>query len=257
MKVVILCGGQGTRLREETEFKPKPLVTVGGIPIIWHIMKMYSSFGHKNFVLCLGYKGWMIKDFFLNYRWKRNDFTLDLGKSGAIEHYERSLEDWKITFADTGKKTNTAGRILISRKYLDEKRFMMTYGDGVSDINFDKLLQFHEKKGKIATISCTRATSKYGLVMPDDEGLVTDFKQKPILSDLINIGFAVFENEIFNYINKDCPIEDVFPELIKDGQLGMYQHNGFFHSMDTYKDYQDLNNVWNSNNVPWKIWNDK
>ncbi len=209
IKTAILCGGMGTRMREQTEFMPKPLVSVGGMPILWHIMKIYSHYGFKDFVLCLGYRGEMIKNFFVNYPWMVSDFTLHLkSKDKWIEHHNEILEDWRITFADTGMETNTGGRLHASRKYLGE-RFMVTYGDGVANLNVADLIKFHEKSGKIATISCTTALSKYGHVVVEND-LVTAFHQKPQLKDLINIGFAVFEKDIFKYYKDDCAVEDLF-----------------------------------------------
>lgn len=252
IKTAILCGGMGTRMREQTEFMPKPLVSVGGMPILWHIMKIYSHFNFNDFVLCLGYKGEMIKDFFINYPWMVSDFTLHLkNKEGKIEHHNEILEDWRITFADTGIETNTAGRLYNAKKYLGD-RFMMTYGDGVANINANDLLKYHEKHGKIATITCTTALSKYGHVVADNN-IIKTFRQKPPLSDMINIGFAVFEKDIFKYYKGDCAIEDIFQQLIADNQLVMYKHTGAFHCMDTYKDYQDLNKIWESG-APWKVW---
>jgi len=252
---VIFCGGIGTRLKEETEFKPKPLVKIGDKPILWHIMKIYSHYGFNEFILCLGYKGEMIKEYFLNYKPLSQDFSLDLGaqKVNLLNNNER--ENWRIVLADTGLETLTAGRLYKIKKYLEgEDRFMVTYGDGLADIDILKLIEFHQKAGKIATITGAHPSSKYGLVETNVDKLVTAFRQKPRLEEYINIGFMVFEKKIFDYLGEDRIIEDVFLDLAKDKQIVMYRHDGFFHAMDTYKDYEDLNKMWQEGKCPWKIW---
>lgn len=253
-KVVILCGGMGTRLKEETEFKPKPLVNIGMFPIIWHIMKSYSYYGYNDFVLCLGYKGNMIKEYFLNYESMTNDFTLALKQNGKKAHMDLK-EDWNITFAETGKDTMTGGRIKKIEKYIKEDMFLATYGDGVSDVDINKLVKFHEEKGKIGTITGVHPWSKYGTVHIDENNIITEFKEKPILKDIINGGFFVFKKELFDYIPKDCALEkEPFEQLAKEKQIALFKHSGFWHCMDTYKDFQDLNKIWNTGKVPWKIW---
>lgn len=256
MKTVILCGGKGTRLKEQTVYIPKPIVKVGDRPILWHIMKIYSHYGFNDFILCLGYKGDLIKDYFLNYEWMSHDFTLNLkSRNNWNTHESHNIENWNITFADTGLRTLTADRLARVQKYLEgEERFMVTYGDGLADIDIKKLIEFHKKTGKIATITGAHPSSKYGLIQTTNDKIITSFQQKPILEDYINIGFMVFEKDIFKYLGKNRMIEDVFIDLVKLGEIAMFKHEGFFHAMDTYKDYEDLNRIWNSGKVPWKIW---
>lgn len=259
LKVVILCGGEGTRLREHTEFTPKPLVRVGDMPILWHIMKIYSHFGYNDFVLCLGYKGHMIKEFFMNYEWMTNDFTLKLkSKKELVTHYKHDLEDWTITFADTGLNTLTAGRIKKIEKYVNEDCFLATYGDGVAHIDINKLVQFHEKKNKVATLTGLHARSKYGLIKEKDNEVIS-LHEKPVLKDLINGGFFVFNKSIFDWIKEDRMLEEqTLPLLAKKRQLAVFKHEGFWHCMDTYKDFISLNELWSSNNTaPWAVWEKK
>jgi len=255
MKVVILCGGMGTRLKEETEFKPKSLVEVGGVPILWHIMKIYSSQGFNDFILCLGYKGDMIKEYFLNYYLLNNSFTYNLKSKKVLKH-EGKPEDWNITFADTGEKTLVTGRIKKIQKYIKEDTFMITYGDGVADINLTSLLRYHQEKKKVITITGIHPSSKYGMVDIDENGLVMGFRQKPKLRDLVNGGFFVCNKKFFDYLKKDADEEEVFVEIAKQRQMALYKHEGFWACMDTFKDAQSLNDIWNSGKVPWKIWKD-
>lgn len=271
MKVVIFCGGTGTRLREHTEQMPKPMVPIGNKPILWHIMKTYSQHGFKDFILCLGYKSEAIKQYFLNYEWLHHDFTMKVGdRHQWTRHNNHEMEDWNITFAFTGHDTLTAGRLLQVKTYLEgQKSFMFTYGDGVADIDLRALLDFHKKTGKVATITGAHPTSKYGMIQARDDQVITGFQQKPALSDYINIGFGVAESSIFDNIKgrrlvmtdapgaeetEDRMIEDVFLDLINKQQLAMFQHEGFFHPMDTHKDYEDLNKMWSRGNAPWKVW---
>jgi glucose-1-phosphate cytidylyltransferase len=254
-KVVILCGGMGTRLREETEFKPKPMVKIGEIPILCHIMKIYSHYGYNDFILCLGYKGEMIKEYFLNYAWMSNDFSINLksGNRWLMNHHD--VEEWNITFADTGQETMTGGRIKMIKKYIHEDYFFATYGDGVSDVDLNKLLEFHQQKKKIGTLTGLHPWSKYGTVKVTADNVVTSFTEKPLLKDMINGGFFVFQRQIFDYIDKDCMLEkEPFERLAKERQLALYQHEGFWHCMDTYKDVQDLNALWMKGDAAWKIW---
>lgn len=229
MKVVLLCGGMGTRLREQTEFMPKPLVEIGGMPILQHIMKIYSHYGHNEFVLCLGYKGDMIKEYFKN-------------------------SDWNITFADTGLETNTGGRIKKIEKYVDGDTFMCTYGDGVSNIDLNKLLEQHEKMAKIATLTAIHPMSRFGIIETED-GLVKSFKEKPRLDGIINGGFFVFNKDVFDYLDDNSVLEqEPLKNLSKDNQLAVYEHQDFWECMDTFKDAKELNQMWDSGNVPWRIW---
>lgn len=257
-KVAILCGGKGTRIREETEFKPKPMVCLGGMPILWHIMKIYSFYGFKDFVICLGYKGSMIKDFFINHEWMNNDLTLNLGnRSNDKIHRSSNWEDWTITFADTGLETMTGARVKKVEKYLGGDDFLLTYGDGVSDVNIQKLYEFHKTQGTIGTLSAVHPHSKFGLVKAAGNGHVEKFVEKPVLYDYINGGFYCFKKDFFDYLQDEpsCTLEtSPLNALVEKRQLSMYQHEGFWHAMDTYKDYIDLNNLWDRANPAWKVW---
>ncbi|VVB58866.1 Bifunctional protein GlmU [Candidatus Anstonella stagnisolia] len=259
-KVVILCGGEGTRLREETEYKPKPMVTIGGIPILWHIMKTYAHWGFSDFILCLGYKGDLIKQFFLHHELMHNDFTLKLdGSAGKSVHRSSAAEDWSITFADTGLKSQTGSRLKRIEKYANGDDFLFTYGDGVSDIAIPKTLELHRKLGKTATISGVHPHSKVGLVQADAQGVVQKFSEKPVLNDYVNGGFMAFSKGIFDFLEEDesCVLETApFSELVEKGRMAMYRHEGFWHCMDTYKDYLDLNRMWDIGKRPWKVWSD-
>lgn len=255
MKAVILCGGMGTRLREQTEFMPKPLVEIGGMPILWHVMKIYSHYGVNDFVLCLGYKGNMIKDYFMDFEWMANDFTLHMNSKKDITiHEPHNLEDWTVTFADTGLETNTGGRVKRIEKYVGDEKFFCTYGDGVSNIDISTLLKHHESKGKTGTITAIHPMSRYGIIETED-GMVTSFKEKPRLDGVINGGFFVFEKGIFDYLDDNSVLEqEPLKNLAKDGELAVYEHNNFWKCMDTFKDATELNSIWNSGDVPWRVW---
>ncbi len=257
MKVVILCGGQGTRLREETEYRPKPLVEVGGKPILWHIMKTYAHYGFREFVLCLGYRGNMIKDYFLNYEAMNNDFTISLGKESRISfnglHQE---QDFQVTLADTGQETMTGGRIGRIEQYVDGDTFMVTYGDGLADINVADLLAFHKNHGKLATVTTVRPISRFGILDTTDNGKVLAFNEKPQLDGWASAGYLVFDHKLFSYLDgDDCILERApLERLAAEGQLMAYRHEGFFFAMDTYREYVFLNELWQSGNAPWKAW---
>ncbi len=256
MKVVILCGGKGTRMRDMTEFIPKPLVPIGGKPVIWHIMKLYSSFGFKEFILCLGYKGSMIKEYFRHSDWMNNDFTIDrTSKEMKLTTHGNDLEDWKITFVDTGQDTMTGGRIKRIEKFIGEGEFMVTYGDGLADVDVRKLLEVHRKMGRIATLTAVHPMSQFG-VLEHENGLVKTFKEKPRLDGIINGGFFVFNRKIFSYLIDDSTIleEEPLKRLTRDGQLAMYEHTDFWKCMDTPKDAEELNKLWDSGNASWKVW---
>lgn len=254
MKVVILCGGRGTRLNELTEFVPKPIIQIGSKPILWHLMKTYSHYGFKEFILCLGYKGEMIKEYFLKYPLMTNNFTKSLN-SNSFEVHSPDTDDWKITFVDTGLDSLTGERLLNAKKFLEnEDVFMVTYGDGLSNVNINELLEFHKRTGKIATITGGHPYSKWGMIKVDSNNIIKSFWQKPVLTDYINIGYIVFNKEVFDYIKAGNEIEEVFVELVKTEQIVMFQHDGFFHAMDTYRDYLEFNKMWESNQAPWKIW---
>lgn len=254
MKVVILCGGLGTRLKEETEFKPKPLIEIGGKPILWHIMKIYSHFGCNDFVLCLGYKGHMIKDYFLKHREMLNDFTLNVNK-GHIDHHNNEAGDWNITFAETGSDTNTGGRLKKVEKYVADDNFLMTYGDGVSDVNINELLAHHLKKGKIATLTSIQPMSRFGIVEFNSDHAIKSFKEKPKLDGWINGGFFVFKKEFFNYLDGNPILEqEPLRKLAEENQLVAYPHTGFWECMDTYRDFEFLNKLWKEGKAFWKVW---
>jgi glucose-1-phosphate cytidylyltransferase len=254
-QVVILCGGLGTRLREETEYRPKPLVEIGGLPILWHIMKIYSYYGFNDFILPLGYKGSMIKDYFVNYEWMSHDFTLKTRSRDRIYHYSDVLEDWNITFAHTGAETNTGGRIKKIEKYVRNDVFMATYGDGVADIDIKKLLEYHRSHDCIATLTAVHPMSFYGVLDIDGNDIVQGFKEKPRLEGWINSGFFVFDRKIFEYLGDNDVLEqEPLEKLSSEGQLAVYRHKGFWKSMDTYKDAQLLNKIWEQESPPWRIW---
>ena len=257
MKVVILCGGQGMRLREETEYRPKPLLEVGGRPILWHIMKIYAHAGFRDFVLCLGYRGQMIKEYFLNYEAMNNDFTICLGQQQRVAYHNAHAEqDFNVTMADTGLETMTGGRVSIVRKYIDDENFMVTYGDGVADLDVRAVLDFHMSHGRIATVTSVRPTSRFGILDLSDEGKVHGFVEKPQLDGWANAGFLVFNRRIFDYLSgENCIMErEPLERLAREGELMAYRHEGFFYAMDTYREYLYLNDLWTSGRAPWRIW---
>jgi glucose-1-phosphate cytidylyltransferase len=257
MKVVILCGGLGTRLREETEFRPKPLAEIGRRPILWHIMKLYAHHGFCEFVLCLGYRGHLIKEYFLNYEALSNDFTIHLGKPKGIRYHGAHEEQgFAVTLADTGQDTMTGGRIRRVQPYIDGDTFMVTYGDGVSDVNIAELAAFHRSHGKIATCTTTRPRSGFGVLDVDDAGAVQRFREKPVLDSWVNVGFLVFDRRIFDYLTgDDCVLErEPLERLAREGQLMAYRHDGFFFCVDTYREYRAINEMWASGQAPWKVW---
>lgn len=258
MKTVILCGGMGTRLREETEYKPKPMVDVGGRPILWHIMKYYSQFGHGEFVLCLGYRGQAIKEYFLNYEAMNNDFTLRLGCEHSIQHHgAHGEQNMSVTLADTGQSTMTGGRLKRVAKYLDGGDFLLTYGDGLADVDLTKLIEFHRSHGRIATITAVKPLSRYGTLQFSGSGAVTSFTEKPQGEGWISAGFMVLKREVLEYLEggDDCVLErEPMKRLAADGQLMAFEHSGFFFAMDTYREYLHLNELWASGNPPWKVW---
>lgn len=251
-KVVILCGGKGTRLREETEFRPKPMVPVGGMPILWHIMKIYSHYGYKNFVLCLGYKGEMIKDYFIKSEWMLNDITIDLKSSRTFKAHG-DMEDWTITFVDTGQESLTGERMKKIEKHIKEDYFLATYGDGLADINIKNLVDLHLKMNRLSTLTAINPPSRYG-VLDIDNGVAKSFKEKPMMHEWVNGGFFVFKREIFDHLDTDMFENTTLPKLAKMGQLAAYQHKGFWQCMDTYRDFEHLNSIWNSGSVPWNVW---
>jgi glucose-1-phosphate cytidylyltransferase len=258
VKVILLCGGQGTRLREETEYRPKPMVEIGGRPIVWHIMKSYAHYGHTQFVLCLGYKGNIIKDYFINYEAMNSDITLTLGQLRAIAYHDQHREqDFTVTLADTGQDTMTGGRVKRIKRYVKDDHFLVTYGDGLANVDIDKLLDFHYAHGKKATLTTVRPSSRYGVISLDRRGGVAQFNEKPVLDSWINAGFFVFHRSVFDYLDggDECILErKPLERLAADNQLMAYRHEGFFYAMDTYREYQYLNELWNSGEAPWKVW---
>lgn len=261
MKTIILCGGQGTRMKEETEFKPKPLVSVGCKPVLWHIMKIYSHYGYNEFILALGYRGDMIKEYFLHWRTLLNNFTLST-KDNEITFHNNDCDDFKITFVETGLETLTGERVRRMKDYIGDEDFMVTYGDGVADIDINKLVAFHKSQNTIGTITGVRREGRFGLLDYDIKSKkVKDFYQTDIVdikerqsSDLINGGFMVFKNEFLDLIKPDTMIEQAFDPLALQGELSMFEHEGKWKCMDTYKEVEELNKYW-INDPFWKIWN--
>lgn len=256
-KVVILCGGMGTRLREETEYRPKPLVEIGGRPILWHIMKIFAHYGFKDFVLCLGFKGEMIKEYFLTYRLMNNDFTLHLGTPDEPEVHGPNLkDDWSITFAETGLEASTGTRVKRIERYIQEDHFMVTYGDGVADIDVGRLWEFHQRHGKVGTVTGIRPSSRFG-EFATSNGVVTEFREKPQPhGEFVNGGFFVFRRQFLDYLEDDdrCVLErEPLERLVADRQLMTFMHNGFWQCMDTYRDFLALNDSWKKG-APWKVW---
>lgn len=255
-RVVMLCGGQGTRLREETEFRPKPLVDVGGKPILWHIMKLYAHHGFADFVICLGYRGNMIKDYFLNYEAMNNDFTIRLGARPEVTFHDAHREqDFRVTLADTGLETMTGGRVKRVSRYLDGDDFFVTYGDGISDVDIGRLYEYHKSHGRLATITTVRPTSRFGILDVAEDGRVRKFVEKPQIDGIASAGFMVFKREVLNYLDPHCILETTPLEtLAAEGQLMSYHHEGFFFAMDTYREYKALNDLWDSGEAPWRVW---
>ncbi len=259
---MILCGGLGTRMREETEYRPKPLVEVGGRPILWHIMKIYAAAGFRDFVLCLGYRGAMIKDYFLRYEAMTNDFTMRLGHRSdrdqpAIEfHNAHEEQEFGVTLADTGLNTQTGGRVLRASRYVTDDLFMLTYGDGVADINISQLVDFHRSHGKLATVTVMRPISRFGVLELAGDGQVSHFAEKPQTNSWASAGFFVLHRSILNYLDNDQCIFEQEPlqRLVAEQQLVAYRHHGFFYAMDTYREYQYLNQLWDCGTAPWKVW---
>lgn len=257
MKVVILAGGRGSRLSEETYLKPKPMVEIGNAPILWHIMKIYSHYGYNDFIICCGYKGEMIKEYFMDYYVMASDITINLSNN-SYEVHENVVEPWKVTLVDTGLETNTAGRIMKIKKYLNNEPFMLTYGDGVSDVDINKVVRFHNKSKKIGTITAAKPAGRWGAIQISDlDGKVETFKEKVQNEQAwVNSGFAVFEPQIFQYLTEENQqIErEPYTKLVEDGQMDAYKHHGFWHPMDTVNDKAILEEYWNSGNAPWKVW---
>ncbi|MBE3117762.1 MAG: glucose-1-phosphate cytidylyltransferase [Candidatus Atribacteria bacterium] len=255
MPVVILCGGLGTRLREETEFKPKPMVEIGGKPVLWHIMKTYAYYGFRRFILCLGYKGDIIKEYFLNYEAMSNDFTIHLGQENKLAYQSKHPEqDFDVTVVDTGLKTMTGGRVKRIERFIESDTFMVTYGDGLANVDIGALVAFHCQHGKLATLTAARPPSRYGLLEMTADGQVQRFREK-VQAEWINGGFLVFNRRVFDYLDLGCVLErEPMERLAADGQLMAFRHEGFWIGMDTYREYEMLNQMWAAGTVPWKIW---
>lgn len=257
MKVVILAGGLGTRLSEETVVKPKPMVEIGGMPILWHIMKTYSSYGFNEFVICLGYKGYVVKEYFANYFLHKSDVTIDL-KNNAIEVHESEAEPWKITLVDTGDNSMTGGRIKRIEKYVKDETFMLTYGDGVGNIDIKELVNYHKSHGKLFTVTSVQPSGRFGALDISNESEVLSFLEKPKGDGAwINGGYMVCNPGVFDYINSgDATVWEQEPmqNIALAGQMNAFKHHGFWRPMDTLKDKHDLNEMWDAGNSPWKIW---
>ncbi|MHB2018503.1 MAG: glucose-1-phosphate cytidylyltransferase [Candidatus Xenobia bacterium] len=258
MKVVILCGGQGMRIREETEFRPKPMIEIGHRPILWHIMKLYAAHGFREFILCLGYKGDFIKNWFINYPYMNSDFTVVLGQSARIEVESNPCEDWRVTLVDTGYDSMTGARVKRIQRYVQDDAFMLTYGDGLADVDVGKLLEFHRRHGRLATITGVRPPSRWGELVVDGDSRVQQFREKPQIQEgFINGGFMVLKREVFDYLSDDpaCNFErGPMERLVEDGQMMVFPHDGFWQAMDTYRDLRLLNDMWESGAPPWRVW---
>jgi len=255
--VVILCGGRGTRLKEETEWRPKPMVSIGERPILWHIMKIYAHYGFNNFILCLGYKGEMIKDFFLNYNMRNSDICVELGSKKITKLTNGHAEDnWSVTLVDTGLEAMTGGRLKIASQYIKTDDFLLTYGDGVANVDINALVEFHQQQGKLGTVTAVRPSSRYGEIAIQN-GIAVDFIEKPQTHEgWINGGFFVLNRKVLDLIAGEETIFEKEPmhKLVKMGELAVYQHDGFWQCMDTYREMEMLNNLWHSHQAPWSVW---
>ncbi len=258
MKLVILAGGLGTRISEESHLRPKPMIEIGGQPILWHIMKYYSTFGIKDYIILAGYKQNIIKDYFVNYCVYNSDITFDLERN-SLEVHRNNSENWKVTVLDTGLNTLTGGRIKRAQKYIGDEPFMLTYGDGVSDVDLDALLDYHKKGGKIATITTVNIAQQKGLIEKNEGGMITSFREKSENdSTMINGGFMVLNKEVFEYLDGDDTSFEhlVLRKLAEEGELMGYEHNGFWQCMDTQREKEKLEKMWESGNAPWKRWDE-
>lgn len=257
MKTILLAGGLGTRLSEETTLKPKPMVEIGSMPVLWHIMKIYASYGFTDFAVALGYKGDVIKEFFLNYKLHKSDMIVSL-RSGDVKFENDLSEDWTVGLHETGANSMTGGRLHNLKKlFKPGDTFMLTYGDGVADIDVEKLVAFHKAHGKIATLTAVRPSARFGSILMEDDGHILEFKEKPQTGEgWINGGYFVFDYKIFDYLTDELTILEREPleNLAKDNQLVAYKHEGFWHCMDTIRDRDNLNEIWAHGNAPWKKW---
>lgn len=257
MKVVILAGGLGTRISEETHSKPKPMIHIGDRPILWHIMKIYSYYGFREFIICLGYKGYVIKEYFANYAITESDITIDFSKKHRLYYHSPPAEPWRVTLVDTGKETMTGGRLKRVQKYIGSEPFLFTYGDGVSNANIRELVSFHRAHGKLATVTAVQPAGRFGSLLIRHDGGVEQFSEK-IKGDggWVNGGFFVLQPDIFDYLEGDSTVFEKEPleGLAKDGKLQAYKHTGFWYAMDTLRDKMMLEGLWNSGEAPWEIW---
>ena len=259
-KVVVLCGGLGTRMREETEYRPKPMVEVGGRPLLWHIMKLYAAHGLNEFVCCLGYKGAFVKQYFLDYHALRSDITVELG-TGAVEYEASVVEDWRVTLVDTGEETMTGGRVKRLERHLQGSDiFLCTYGDGLADIDVDRLVAFHRAQGRLATVTGIRPPSRFGELELDGDR-VSSFAEKPLAGDgLVSGGFFVFDVRVLDRLSADpaCVLErEPLEQLARDGELAVYRHDGFWQCADTVRDVERLRALWDVGSAPWRVWDDR
>lgn len=260
MKVVILCGGKGTRLREETEYRPKPMVPIGGRPILWHIMKTYAHHGHKDFILCVGYRGDMIKQFFREYLWNTCDVTVKLGQNTPVQFHDRhGEEDWTVTLADTGEDSMTAYRMKSIQRYIPPgESFLLTYGDGLATIDINASIASHQAAGKVCTIAAVHPAGRFGSLRIEDDGRIHVFSEKPQFEEAyVNGGYMVCEYRMFDYLPNDPTVmleRQPMDDLVRDKQLNAYKHEGFWQPMDTYQESQYLNQLWVSGQAPWKVW---
>jgi glucose-1-phosphate cytidylyltransferase len=259
MKVVILAGGHGTRIRDVADDIPKPMIPIGPYPILWHIMKYYASYGHHEFVLCLGYKGNVLRDFFLNYEAYTRDVTLDLGNSSALSFHSNHAEsDWKVTLADTGLNAMTGARVARIARYIGDEDFMLTYGDGVGDVDLDALMAFHKSHGKVLTVSGVRPPGRFGELRCDTGGLVTEFNEKPqATGGRISGGYFIANRRLFDYLSSDENLvfeQEPMRRLVEEGNLMVYEHDGFWQPMDTSREYQVLNSLYAREEAPWVRW---
>ena len=257
MKVVILAGGYGTRISEESHLKPKPMIDIGDMPILWHVLKGYSNFGFNDFIICCGYKAYMIKEYFADYYLHRSDITFDFANDNCVTIHNNIAEPWRVTLVDTGLTTMTGGRLKRVEKYLDNESFMLTYGDGVSDVDIDKLIDYHKSHGKMATITAIQPGGRFGMLDIDGKNNINSFKEKSVEDGgWVNGGFMVLEPGILDLIDGDDTILERHPleTLASRGELNAYKHNGFWQCMDTLRDKIYLEELWQSGKAPWKVW---
>lgn len=255
MKAVIFAGGLGTRMREETDFRPKPMVEIGSQPVLWHLMKIFAHHGVRDFVILAGYKSEVIKSYFANFNLFTKNFKVSIGANPAIEFLDGDLEDWKVTVLDTGRDTLTGERLLKAKDVIGSDKFFCTYGDGLAPVDLGLLVERHEASNRLATMTVTQPTNRFGVVDFDQNLRVSGFKEKPKMADWINMGFFVFEPEVFDYLKPGEALEEsALTKLANDGQIGVNPFEGFWEPMDTFREYQMLNQLWNQGNAPWRVW---